>query len=121
MAIRSRAAVTSVLGEARQQVALGHEAGVDAEIVALAPVEVLGPLAQAHGLGRTALGADHARGPAARPLAEQALLQQDDPQAVLAEEVGAPRAHRPAAHDDDVGGVRMTGQGHWHELDADIN
>lgn len=109
------------LGEARQQVSLGHEAGVDAEFAALAPVEVLGPLPQSHRLGGAALGPDHAGGPAARALAEHPLLQQDDPQAVLAQEVGAPRAHGPAAHDDDVGGVRMAAEGHWHEPDADIN
>ena len=87
------------LGEAGQQIALLGEPGVGADLVALAQVELAGPLTQAHRLRRPALHPDHAGRPAARPLAEEALLDQDDPrQSGLPQEVRAPGAHRPAAH-----------------------
>ncbi len=110
------------LGEAGKQVALGDEAGVDAKLVTLAKVEAAGPLAQAHRGGRAALHPDHAGGPAARALPEQALLQQHHPvQARAAQEVGTPAADGSAADDHRVGAARMARRGHWHEPDADIN
>jgi len=105
------------LGEAGQQVALLGEPGVGADLVPLAQVEPAGPLAQADRLGRPALHPDHPGRPAARTLAEQALLDQDDSgQPGPAQEVGAPGAHRPAAHHH---GVRVIT--HWHTTDADID
>ena len=87
-------------GEAGQQVALLGEPGVGADLVSLAQVEPAGPLAQAYRLGRPALHPDHAGRPAARALAEEALLDQDDPrQPGLAQEVRAPGAYRPATDD----------------------
>ena len=94
-------------GEARQQVALADEARVGAELRALPEVEPAGPDAQAHRLRGAALQPDHARGAAARALAEHALLDQHDTlQARRAQEVGAPRADRPAANHDRVRGTR---------------
>jgi len=50
-------------------------------------------------------------------LAEEALLDQDDPrQPGPAQEVGAPGAHRPAAHHHGVRGIS-----HWHSTDAGID
>ena len=65
-------------GEARQQVALADEARVGAELRVLPEVEPAGPDAQAHRLRGAALQPDHARGAAARALAEDALLDQHD-------------------------------------------
>ena len=72
---------------------------------------------EADRLGRPALRADDAGRPAARALAEQALLDQDDPrQPGPAQEVRAPGAHRPAAHHH---GVRCITR--WHTIDAGID
>jgi hypothetical protein len=104
------------LGEAGKQVALLGEPGVGADLVPLAQVELAGPLTQHDGLGRPALHPDDAGRPAARALPEVALLDQDDPaQPGLAQEVRAPRAHRPAA---DHHGVSAS---HWHSTDAGID
>ena len=66
---------------------------------------------------RERLHPDDAGGPAARALAQQALLDQDDPrQPGPAQEVSAPRAYRPAAHHH---GIRCIT--HWHAIDAGID
>jgi hypothetical protein len=108
-------------GEARQQISLGDEARVDADLVVLAQVEIAGPLAETHCLGGAALGAYHSRSPAARALAEDAPFQHDDPTAGPAQEIGTPGTHGPTAHDHGVGGVRVASGGHWHEPDAGID
>lgn len=70
-----------VLGEARHEVAGLDEAGVDAEFVRLATVEVLAPPAQLDRRRRTPLRSHHSSGPRGRPFAQSLYLQQRDAQA----------------------------------------
>src|SRR5262249_54597222 len=98
----------------------GDEARVGAEFLALAQIEPAGPDAEPDRLRGAPLQPDHARGTAARALAEHALFHQDDAlPAGLPQEVGAPRPDGPAADPHGVGGVRRPR--HWHEPDAGIN
>jgi hypothetical protein len=92
--------------ETGQQVTLLGEPGVGAEFVPLAQVELPGPLAEPDRGRRPALHPDDAGRPAARTLAKQALLHQHNPgQPGPAQEVSAPRAHRPAADHHRVRGA----------------
>ena len=105
------------LGEARQQVALLGEPGVDADVLLLGQVEPPGPLAELDRPRGAALGAHDPGGAAARTLAEGPLLQQDHlVQPGLAQEVGAPAADGPAADDN-----RVSGGCHWHAVDSHLD
>ena len=107
------------LGEARHEVALRDEARVDAEPLLLAGVEVAAEQAEPDGRLGAALRPHHAGRARAGAGAEGALLDEHDvSEARLAQEPRTPRADRPAAHDDGVGGARPTA-GHAYEARID--
>ena len=95
----------SDVGEARQEVALRDETGVDAQQLLLAGIEVPAEHPQAHGRLGATLGSHHAGRARAGALAERLRLdQQDTGEASLFEEPGTPGADRPASDDDGIGG-----------------
>ena len=107
------------LGEARHEIALGDEAGVDAEPLLLAGVEVAAEETEPDGGLGAALGPDHAGRAGAGTRAEGALLDEDDVgEPGLAQEPRAPRADRAATHDDGIGGARPAA-GHVFEARID--
>ena len=92
------------LVERGHEVPLLDEAGVDADLLALAAVEVARPHAQAHGDTGAALGADHAGGAARGAGPQLRLVDEDDAiEAGSLEEVRAPAANRAPADDHRIG------------------
>src|SRR4051794_17840622 len=101
-------------GEARHQIALRDEAGVEGVAVPLALVERLAPPAEAHRPLGAALRTNHAGSAAAGALAERGCLDEDDVvEALVAKEAGAPAADRAAADDHGVRATRkLVARGH---------
>ena len=93
-----------VLGDREDQVAQLAEAGVGADRLGLAAVEVDRPAAERDGRRRPALGPDDPGGAGARAHPGEAPLEDDDPAgAVRLREVRGPAADRARADDDEVG------------------
>jgi membrane protease YdiL (CAAX protease family) len=92
-----------VVRDREDQVAELAEPRIGSERVPLRAVEVDRPPSERDGLGRPALRAHDARGAAARPLPDDALLEHDHALgAVLPGEHRRPAADRPAADDHHV-------------------
>ena len=98
------------LGEARHEVALLHEPGVDAEQVVLPEVELAAEEPEPdRGLG-AALRAHHACRTRARALAQGVPLQQHHvTDSGAPQEPRGPRPDRPSADDDRIGTARHSG------------
>ena len=100
-----------VVGEARHQVALGDEPGVEGVAVALGGVELPAEQPEPDRRLGAALRPHHAGGPAAGAAAEGVGLDQDDRAALLGEQARRPRADGATAHHDDVGPFHGTEPG----------